>query len=139
MMIHVFILPSILRLVPVRAASSYGCRTRIALITRHLPRFDDNPGRILFRLDRPAKPRLLVLSPHEPDWPRAFRDFSEVLAGEPRFKPFEPVLSAGQVLRFFLRANPTVKREGHRHGLSREEAKSSGSARVRPVVSPRRT
>ncbi len=83
--------------------------------------FDDNPGRILFRLERPAQPRLLVLSPCVPDWPRAFSDFAGVLAGEPRFKPFEPVLSTGQRLRFLLRANPTVKREGHRHGLFREE------------------
>jgi CRISPR system Cascade subunit CasE len=28
---------------------------------------------------------------------------------------------AGQHLRFFLRANPTVKREGCRHGLFRED------------------
>jgi CRISPR system Cascade subunit CasE len=83
--------------------------------------FDEKPGRILFRLERPNTPRLLVLSPCAPDWARAFSDFAIVLAGEPRFKPFEPVLSRGQKLRFLLRANPTVKREGRRHGLFREE------------------
>jgi CRISPR system Cascade subunit CasE len=60
---------------------------------------------------------LLVLSPSEPDWARAFADFSVVLADQPRFKLFEPAVSTGQVLRFLLRANPTVKKQGHRHGL----------------------
>jgi len=96
---------------------------------RILRAFDDNPGRILFRLERPVKPRLLVLSPCVPDWRRAFTDFADVLAGEPRFKPFEPVLSTGQRLRFLLRANPTVKREGHRHGLFREEEQIQWLAR----------
>jgi CRISPR system Cascade subunit CasE len=83
--------------------------------------FDGKPGRILFRLERPARPRLLVLSPSIPDWGRAFSGFPDVLAGEPRFKQFEPVLLRGQKLRFLLRANPTVKRDGHRHGLFGEE------------------
>jgi CRISPR system Cascade subunit CasE len=95
-------------------ANPYRIHQRICLA------FED-PGRLLFRLeDRPGT-RLLVLSPGCPVWDRAFADFPAVLAGRPRFQPFEPQLSNGQRLRFLLRANPTVKRNGKRHGLFRED------------------
>src|SRR4029077_12979872 len=77
----------------------------------------------------PTRPRLLVLSPAEPDWSRAFADFPDVLAEPPRYKRFEPVLSAGQVVRFLLRANPSVKKQGHRHGLYNEQAQLQWLAR----------
>jgi CRISPR system Cascade subunit CasE len=81
----------------------------------------DDPGRLLFRVEERPRLRLLVLSPGQPEWDRAFADFPAVLAGPPQFKPYAPQTVEGQHLRFFLRANPTVKREGHRHGLFREE------------------
>ncbi len=99
-------------------ANSYRIHQRICLA------FDD-PQRLLFRLEERPSTRLLVLSPGRPDWERAFTDFPGVLAGHPRCQPFEPCLADGQRLRFLLRANPTVKRDGHRHGLFREEDQRS--------------
>jgi CRISPR system Cascade subunit CasE len=95
-------------------ANPYRIHQRICLA------FDD-PGRLLFRLEERPRPRLLVLSPSFPDWDRAFASFPALLAGPPRSQPFEPVLHDGQLLRFLLRANPTVKRDSRRHGLFREE------------------
>jgi CRISPR system Cascade subunit CasE len=95
-------------------ANPYRIHQRICLA------FDD-PGRLLFRLEDRPRARLLVLSPGRPDWMRAFADFPAVLDGPPRFQPFVPHLGVGQHLRFLLRANPTVKRDGRRHGLFREE------------------
>jgi CRISPR system Cascade subunit CasE len=95
-------------------ANPYRIHQRICLA------FDD-PGRLLFRVEERPRPRLLVLSPGRPDWDRAFADFPAVLAGPPRLKPYEPQTAPDQRLRFLLRANPTVKRDGRRHGLFREE------------------
>jgi CRISPR system Cascade subunit CasE len=81
----------------------------------------DDPGRLLFRAEERPRLRLLVLSAVRPDWGRAFADFPAVLDGPPRFKTYEPQAAPGQRLRFLLRANPTVKRDGRRHGLFREE------------------
>jgi CRISPR system Cascade subunit CasE len=79
------------------------------------------PGRVLFRLEERPNLRLLVQSPGEPDWQLAFADHP-VLSAPPRSKPFRPALVVGQRLRFSLRANPTVKRDGSRHGLFKEDA-----------------
>src|SRR3954471_7143159 len=85
----------------------------------------DEPGRMLFRLEERPRLRLLVQSPGRPDWARAFADFPAILAGPPDSKEYEPRVAAGRRLRFLLRANPTVKRDGHRHGLFREEDQRS--------------
>lgn len=90
-------------------------------IHQRICRAFDEPGRLLFRLEDRPRARLLVQSPGQPDWARAFEDFPGVLDAEPSFKVVEPRFLAGQVLRFRLRANPTVAREGKRHGLFREE------------------
>jgi CRISPR system Cascade subunit CasE len=95
-------------------ANPYRIHQRICLA------FDD-PRRLLFRLEQRPRTRLLVLSPGFPDWERAFASFPTLLAGLPRSQPFEPSLHDGQLLRFLLRANPTVKRDSRRHGLFREE------------------
>jgi CRISPR system Cascade subunit CasE len=95
-------------------ANAYRIHQRICLAF-------DQPGRLLFRVEERPRPRLLVLSPGRPDWDRAFADFPAVLDGPPRFKAYEPRAEPGQRLRFLLRANPTVKRDGRRHGLFREE------------------
>lgn len=76
--------------------------------------------RMLFRIENDgAAPRILVQSWKLPDWPVSFDSF-HVLAQPAEVKPFELHLSAGQVLRFCLVANPTVKRDGHRLGLLTE-------------------
>jgi len=65
-----------------------------------------------------------VQSERAPDWsflrdegPYLLRD----VADNPAVKSFEPVFACGQRLLFRLRANPTVKRDGKRRGLYREE------------------
>ena len=86
--------------------------------------------RVLFRLEtapRTGVPTLLVQSISQPDWewlaelPQ--QGYLLPLADEPNpwVKPFEPAFTAGQRLVFRLRANPTVKRVGKRHGLYRED------------------
>jgi CRISPR system Cascade subunit CasE len=81
------------------------------------------PGRVLFRVDA-ARPTgrfsVLVQSEAPPNWGRLdlWRDY---LLAAPSAKPFEPAFVAGQRLAFRLRANPTVKRDGKRLGLLREE------------------
>jgi CRISPR system Cascade subunit CasE len=93
---------------------------------------DGSAGRVLFRVDTERRPpRILVQSPVEADWGRAFADFP-VLVGLPLQKKVEPVLAPGQRVQFLLRANPTVRRlefegkvervpSGERVGLLREE------------------
>ncbi|MGC8880509.1 MAG: type I-E CRISPR-associated protein Cas6/Cse3/CasE [Anaerolineae bacterium] len=89
------------------------------------------PGRVLFRVDMPpvyyAGPAhfiVLVQSEYMPDW--SFLDTLERyllpgVADNPAVKPFTPAFTRGQPLLFRLRANPTVKRDGKRCGLYREE------------------
>lgn len=89
--------------------------------------------RVLFRLDAEARIpylSLLVQSITAPDW-HALTDRPGYLLplaqcpapvrSNPATKTFDLSLSAGQMLAFRLRANPTVKRQGKRHGLYREE------------------
>jgi CRISPR system Cascade subunit CasE len=79
--------------------------------------------RVLFRLD--ADPRgdeltLLIQSIHEPDWaPVINADQGRYLRVTPETpKHFQPDLPTGSLLRFRLRANPTVKkqRDDHKNG-----------------------
>lgn len=84
-------------------------------------------ARVLFRIE-PERPRgravLLVQSEVAPEWSRAFdRFFGE--RGQADVKEARLALSAGQRLRFRLRANPTVKREGKRLGLYGESNQRS--------------
>lgn len=82
--------------------------------------------RVLFRIEEQATngctptARILVQATEPPQWQRAFRDFP-VLARSVEVKAFEPTPRAGAVYRFRLMANPTVCRNGQRHGLRREE------------------
>lgn len=89
------------------------------------------PGRVLFRVDTPpvhySGPMhfiVLVQSEQMPDW-SFLQDIERYLlpdvADNPAVKPFAPVFTPGQPLLFRLRANPTVKRNGKRCGLYREE------------------
>lgn len=67
------------------------------------------PRRILFRVDadrRGGPPVVLVQSDRQPDWAALPAGYT---ARVPEAKAFDPVLRAGQRLRFRLRANPTKR------------------------------
>jgi len=83
----------------------------------------------LWRLEQgPSEATLLVQSLSPPNWQALFErhpGYAELDEKSP--KPFEPALRRGQLLRFRLRANPTVtkfdpeKGKGKRHGLVKLE------------------
>lgn len=77
--------------------------------------------RVLFRLDVSADQgaRVLVQSHLLPDWSALKAGYAIQIEGP---KAFAPQFVAGQRLAFRLRANPTVKQNGKRHGLHDEEA-----------------
>ena len=83
---------------------------------------EGGPGRVLFRLDTDRKDNISVLvqSEKEPNW-AALDDAGNFLLEQPQYKPFNLAITAGQVLYFRLRANPTIKREGKRLGILKEE------------------
>lgn len=62
----------------------------------------------LYRVDPrpPARAVILVQSAIEPDWNYAFKNACHLLAATPRVRPWNPAFTAGQRLRFRLRANP---------------------------------
>jgi CRISPR system Cascade subunit CasE len=82
------------------------------------------PGRVLFRAEvsrTTGIPMLLVQSEYRPDWSclTALRDY---LSSEPpQARPVSPNFAVGRQLHFRLRANPTVKQDGKRMGLLRED------------------
>lgn len=75
------------------------------------------PGRVLFRVE-PEVGResgtILVQSDHEPDWRSRVHEGVLLRASSKRL---ELPLENGLALRFRLRANPTIKRDGRRLGL----------------------
>jgi len=86
-------------------------------------------GRVLFRVDQDDRvdlPMVLVQSVRKPDW-SFFGSIKGYLARDldgvenPAVKSFSPQIDAGRRLVFRLRANPTVKRDGKRLGLIKEE------------------
>jgi len=105
--------------------------------------FDGNgEKRVLFRIEGPittrsgSRPRILVQSRTQPDWPAAFGNAPILVVGpDIRVKPYEPDFPRGQRLRFRLRANPAVKkkREGSKHnprvGIMSPEGKLEWFAR----------
>jgi CRISPR system Cascade subunit CasE len=85
----------------------------------------DGDPRLLFRIEdapegAPEGTQILVQSHVEPNWPFAFGDF-DVLRCPPEHKSFDPQLQPGRLYRFRLFANPTVKRNGNRLGLFKEQ------------------
>jgi CRISPR system Cascade subunit CasE len=80
-----------------------------------------NCDRVLFRVEpeeRNALVSVLIQSTLEPDWNLLKETNQGVISI--KTKEFSPQLLAGDVLRFRLRANPTVCREGKRYGLIRD-------------------
>lgn len=93
-------------------------------VLRAFPDADDGgPGRVLFRLEEsrgPAARRVvLVQSDKPPRWEPLERMPGYLL--DVQGKPVDLDLPAGRRLAFRLRANPTVRREGKRHGLFRPD------------------
>ena len=84
-------------------------------IMRAFPSVEDGgPGRVLFRLEgEPERPIVIVQSTTEAKWD-SLPLVEGYLNSPPIQKSFNPEFVAGQILRFRLRANPTVKREGKR-------------------------
>ncbi len=100
----------------------------------------DGPGRVLWRLDRQRRSgqwTVLVQSQKQPDWDQLLVDLPpHYLADDvpdglpnPDTKERDPCFAPRQRLLFRLRANPTVKRDGRRHGLFREEDQIAWLAR----------
>lgn len=94
------------------------------------PDGEEGPGRVLFRIEesQEAKVTILVQSSKCPDWGKA-RLAPGYLDRPVDWKVFEPIISNGQKLRFRLLANPTVKRDGRRIGIFREEELKSWLSR----------
>lgn len=106
---------------------------------------DKYDGRVLFRCESPAQQRcpiLYVQSDREADW-----DFLNALDGylaqladsraNPAQKSFLPIMSAGGKYFFRLHANPSVKRDGKRLALYREEDQSRWIGRKLEAVGAR--
>jgi CRISPR system Cascade subunit CasE len=85
------------------------------------PDFKDQiEERVLYRLEpeqRNSHSVILVQSLSAPNW----NDNSMNGLRNVQTKQFSPKLTEGQLVRFRLRANPTVKKEGKRFGLLKEE------------------
>lgn len=99
-------------------------RTVMRAFPENLP-----PGeRVLFRLETDAQTgvlTVLVQSQGEPDW-RWLDDASPgyllpLDSPNPAVKAFDPAFDTGQEFVFRLRANPTVKRDGRRLALLRDD------------------
>ena len=87
---------------------------------------DESPGRVLFRLDidhRKGGISILVQSEKQPDWTALNGSGGFFL--EQKYRDFNPAVAVGQVLYFRLRANPTIKRNGKRLGILREEEQTA--------------
>ena len=81
-----------------------------------------NCDRVLFRIEPEEHNTLvsiLIQSILEPDW-SLMQETNRVVSV--KTKKFSPQLAPDDVLRFRLRANPTVCREGKRYGLIRDES-----------------
>lgn len=82
--------------------------------------------RLLWRVElrRREPPVVLIQTLTRPDWSKVFARFPDYGVLDPTSpKFFDPQFREGQVLRFRLRANPTVKRMDKRHALRDWEEK----------------
>jgi len=104
-------------------------RSRIALgwisnpyrVHQRLLMVYEGEPRLLFRIEEDVvQPIILVQAHIVPNFQRAFSDFA-VLARPPEVKEFELRLVDGMAYRFRILANPTVRRNGERLGLLKEE------------------
>lgn len=77
------------------------------------------PERVLWRLElsRDGSAQVLVQSQSAPNWQALLDKYPGYTAEPVACKPHEPRLQDGQVLRFRLRANCSVKRDGKRRAV----------------------
>jgi CRISPR system Cascade subunit CasE len=81
----------------------------------------DGDPRLLFRIEDTSEGTQILAQSHvEPNWDLAFGDFG-VLRCPPEHKAFDLRLELGRQYRFRLLANPTIKRNGNRLGLFKED------------------
>ncbi|PJF22968.1 MAG: type I-E CRISPR-associated protein Cas6/Cse3/CasE [Phototrophicales bacterium] len=82
--------------------------------------------RVLYRVeDRYRAPgvSVLVQSLEIPTWEQSERlNQRQYMLEAPQVRHVQPVVQQGQVCRFRLQANPTVKRDGKRHAIYQEDA-----------------
>ena len=76
--------------------------------------------RVLYRVEQPTPKHayIIVQSQYQPDW--TVLDPHTYLLDDPQTRHIRPQIREGQVYRFRLQANPTVKREGKRHAIYQE-------------------
>jgi CRISPR system Cascade subunit CasE len=86
--------------------------------------FEEGERDFLFRSEytRSASQNWLIylISEREPNFTR-LQEKTKMEVLHSAVKPFHPKIKPGARFRFYLRANPTVKREGKRHPLYRSE------------------
>ena len=83
---------------------------------------DAEQERLLWRTEQHRLGVTVLVQTHtEPNWQVVMDKYDAYFIDQPRHKPFEPRLERGQRLRFRLRGNPTVKRQGKRYGLYKTE------------------
>jgi CRISPR system Cascade subunit CasE len=82
----------------------------------------EGPGRVLYRVEdvKGATVVILIQSDKEPDC-KKMNIPEDYFTNHPGIKTFDPVFMDGQQLIFRLTANPTVKRDGKRWGLTSED------------------
>jgi CRISPR system Cascade subunit CasE len=77
--------------------------------------------RLLFRIEKNERQTMILAqTQHPPIWEKAFSDF-DVLSIKPETKEFEPKLMTDENYHFRLLANPSIKRDGKRLGIIKEE------------------
>lgn len=81
---------------------------------QHVRTLRNGTAGFLFRIDPlpsvvPSRHGIIVQSAIKPDWDYAFHNAPEFLTTPPMVKPFNLSFTAGQRLRFRLRANPTKR------------------------------
>lgn len=85
--------------------------------------YGNDKGRVLFRHDSDGiRSIILVQSERRPSWNLLSETGIPALSAE--VKEYSPVMRSGTVLRFLLRANPVVTRNGRRFGLIDRESDS---------------
>lgn len=83
---------------------------------------DTGRERLLWRTEQHQRGvTVLVQTRTEPEWQVVADKYADYFADLPQRKTFTPQLERGQRLRFRLRGNPTVKRQGKRYGLYKTE------------------
>lgn len=114
----------------VRRDVAFAYELHRSILTGFPGRDHGGPGRVLFRIEperTPGTAVVLVQSDTEPDW-TSLQSRDHYLV-DVAVKKFDIAVRDGQHLRFRLRANPIVKREGSRHALTGDEDQRGWLAR----------